>query len=93
MNIGDMLEIWSGGRFKSTKHRVVMHRDTKEARLSIPFFVHPDHHVEVSCLDGSQADKRVNMYEYIKKKWEDKYSAPLEGSEEKSPVLSYCLPL
>lgn len=30
INIGDALEFWSGGRFKSTLHRVVMPRNQSE---------------------------------------------------------------
>ncbi|KAK1921093.1 hypothetical protein DB88DRAFT_122997 [Papiliotrema laurentii] len=44
INIGDALEFWSGGRFKSTLHRVVMPREQAEtsSRYSIAYFVHPD---------------------------------------------------
>lgn len=39
VNIGDMLEIWTNGLWKSTKHRVV-HRAEK-LRVSVPFFYEP----------------------------------------------------
>merc|ERR1711881_110638 len=68
MNVGDMLEIWSGGRFKSTKHRVVINNSTTRNRFSIPFFIHPDHDVTVTCVDGSQAFKSVNTLDHVKQK-------------------------
>ncbi|AAW44206.1 conserved hypothetical protein [Cryptococcus deneoformans JEC21] len=44
INIGDALEFWSGGLFKSTLHRVVMPRSQAEmaSRYSIAYFVHAD---------------------------------------------------
>ncbi len=48
VNIGDMLEMWSGGRLKSTPHRVV-NRSGKE-RYSFPYFAVPRHDVVVAPL-------------------------------------------
>lgn len=48
VNIGDMLELWSGGRLKSTPHRVV-NRSFKE-RYSFPYFAVPRHDVVVAPL-------------------------------------------
>ncbi|WP_170758682.1 isopenicillin N synthase family dioxygenase [Ruegeria lacuscaerulensis] len=48
VNIGDMLELWSGGRLKSTPHRVV-NRSGKE-RYSFPYFAVPRHDVVVAPL-------------------------------------------
>lgn len=47
-NIGDMLEIWSGGRLQSTPHRVV--GTPGKARYSFPYFSVPRHDVEIRPL-------------------------------------------
>ena len=46
VNVGEMLELWSGGEFVATPHRVV-NRSGRE-RYSFPFFVVPRHDVTVA---------------------------------------------
>ncbi|UWQ34175.1 isopenicillin N synthase family oxygenase [Leisingera sp. M527] len=48
VNIGDMLELWSGGRLVSTPHRVV--NNTGKERYSFPYFAVPRHDVVVAPL-------------------------------------------
>lgn len=48
VNIGDMLELWSGGRLVSTPHRVI-NRSGAE-RYSFPYFAVPRHDVTVAPL-------------------------------------------
>lgn len=48
VNVGDMMEVWTAGRWKSTLHRVV-HRGTKR-RVSAPFFLEPSWEAEVRPL-------------------------------------------
>lgn len=47
VNLGDMLERWSNGVFRSTLHRVIT--DGRE-RYSIAYFVEPSHECLVECL-------------------------------------------
>lgn len=47
-NIGDMLDRMTGGRYRSTPHRVRPSRD--EGRLSLPFFYDPDWDATVAPL-------------------------------------------
>ena len=48
VNIGDMLELWSAGRFVSTPHRVV--NKSGRERYSFPYFAVPSHDVTVQPL-------------------------------------------
>jgi len=73
VNIGDMMEVWTSGRFKSTRHRVLINNKHKTARQSLAYFVHPDNDVMVSCLDGSNKFESVNAYSYLMNKFADTY--------------------
>ena len=48
LNVGDMLELWSGGRLVSTPHRVT--NTSGRARQSFPFFYKPRYDVVVEPL-------------------------------------------
>ena len=52
VNVGEMLELWSGGEFVATPHRVV-NRSGQE-RYSFPYFVVPNHAVTVEPLVDSR---------------------------------------
>lgn len=39
VNIGEMLEVWSGGYYRATEHRVI--NATNQERISAPFFYEP----------------------------------------------------
>ncbi|MCJ1387559.1 hypothetical protein MMC18_000402 [Xylographa bjoerkii] len=49
VNIGDMMERWTNGLWRSTRHRVV-HRG-EGYRVSVPFFVEPDFEARVRPLE------------------------------------------
>jgi len=52
VNIGDMLELWSGGYFTSTPHKVV--NGSGDERYSFPYFAVPRHDTVVRPLCRSQ---------------------------------------
>ncbi len=54
VNIGDLLELWSGGYFVSTPHKVV--NVSGKDRYSFPFFIVPRHDVVVEPLVPCQPD-------------------------------------
>lgn len=53
VNIGDMLDVASNGRFRSTTHRVVNPSNSKSDRVSIPLFIHP--HSDTLLREGLTA--------------------------------------
>ncbi|XP_051113999.1 2-oxoglutarate-Fe(II) type oxidoreductase hxnY-like isoform X2 [Andrographis paniculata] len=63
VNLGDMLECWSNGIFRSTLHRVLI--NTQE-RYSIAFFIEPSHDCIVECLPTCQSEKNPPKYPPIK---------------------------
>ncbi|MFI1105745.1 isopenicillin N synthase family dioxygenase [Streptomyces melanogenes] len=53
INIGDMMQFWTGGRWASTVHRVVNPPQGGGcSRLSIPYFFMPNHDARVEPLTG-----------------------------------------
>ena len=56
VNLGKNLEIWSGGKFKATLHRVVL--DGKEDRFSVPFFYESNLDLKIKPLirDSAQTE-------------------------------------
>lgn len=58
VNIGDVLEIMTAGKFTATAHRV---RSVKEDRFSFPLFYSCDYHTEVKPLPQF-ADKSTSDY-------------------------------
>jgi isopenicillin N synthase-like dioxygenase len=60
VNLGDMLERWTNGWFRSTKHRVLTGGDCE--RYSIPFFYEPNFDTVVKCLDVCCSDSNPPKY-------------------------------
>eukprot|EP00092_Neocalanus_flemingeri_P012301 GFUD01013259.1.p1 GENE.GFUD01013259.1~~GFUD01013259.1.p1 ORF type:complete len:314 (+),score=82.24 GFUD01013259.1:50-991(+) len=77
VNIGDLLEMWTGGRYPATKHRVIIPEEEikKSApRQSIVFFVHPDNQVVVKSLDDSTNDYvAVVALDHVQKRFSETY--------------------
>ncbi len=47
LNVGDLLELWTGGRFRATRHRVLA---PQGQRISVPFFFEPAPRAEIRPL-------------------------------------------
>ena len=58
VNIGNMMECWSGGRFRSTMHRVHPPRDRE--RYSIGYFAVPDFDTVVQPLPGLPVTRKAD---------------------------------
>ena len=66
VNIGDMMERWTNGLWKSTLHRVVHRGDG--FRVSVPFFFEPDFHAVVrpleECVKRTGGNERWGPIQY-----------------------------
>ncbi|KAG2312007.1 hypothetical protein Bca4012_026532 [Brassica carinata] len=63
VNLGNLLERWSNGFFKSTLHRVL---GNGQDRYSIPFFVKPSHDSIIECLPTCHSEDNPPKYPAIK---------------------------
>jgi len=67
VNVGDMLQRYTNGRLKSTIHRVVnpSNDKMKTSRYSVPFFMHANPDMDLSCLDSCITQEIPKKYEDI----------------------------
>jgi isopenicillin N synthase-like dioxygenase len=67
VNFGQLLERWTGGRVRATKHRVIAPR---QARFSIPFFYEPRVDAEIAPLPLAGATTAFEPFLYGDYLWE-----------------------
>ena len=67
VNVGDMLQRYTNGRLKSTVHRVVTppQEKMKTSRFSVPFFMHANPDMDLSCLSTCVSEDNPKQYEDI----------------------------
>ena len=67
VNVGDMLQRYTNGRLKSTVHRVVNppREKLKTSRFSVPFFMHANPDMDLSCLSTCISVDNPKQYEDI----------------------------
>ncbi|KPA80288.1 putative thymine-7-hydroxylase [Leptomonas pyrrhocoris] len=63
VNIGDMMSMWSNGRYKSTLHRVV---NPGVERISMPFFCEPNPETVISCLPNCFDEQHPALFPDVK---------------------------
>lgn len=80
INIGNIMQIWTSGRFASTPHRVI--NAGGRDRYSIPLFVYPDHAARIGPLgaDSQPPEDAVTCAEYLRASW--RRSFPIAGIPE-----------
>jgi isopenicillin N synthase-like dioxygenase len=68
INIGNIMQTWTNGRFSSTPHRVI-NRGGRD-RYSIPLFVNPDSNVRIAPLIGPSGEFTPFRYgDYQRDEW------------------------
>jgi isopenicillin N synthase-like dioxygenase len=58
INIADMMQRWTNGRFVSTPHRV--RNRTGRDRISVPFFANPDYLAVITPIAGARPDGEIS---------------------------------
>ncbi|RZC50196.1 hypothetical protein C5167_018622 [Papaver somniferum] len=77
VNLGDMLERWSNGIFRSTLHRVL---GNGQERYSIAYFVEPSHDCVVECLPSCKSETNppkfppVTCAAYLSQRYKDTHT-------------------
>ncbi|KAF2358953.1 Non-hem dioxygenase N-terminal domain [Trinorchestia longiramus] len=76
INVGDLLQHWTGDRLVATEHRVLVPEAEllqQKPRRSIAYFIHPDDAVMIEPLDGRQERPPVNAKEWLMKRFAETY--------------------
>ncbi|WP_103068396.1 isopenicillin N synthase family dioxygenase [Aquimarina sediminis] len=68
INVGDMLARLTNDKLRSTIHRVINPTDLnklKTSRYSMPFFLHPNPNMDLTCLESCISSENPKKYEDI----------------------------
>ncbi|XP_076068512.1 uncharacterized protein LOC143040961 isoform X2 [Oratosquilla oratoria] len=76
VNVGDLLQFWTGDRFIGTVHRVLIPTEEvkkRKSRRSIVFFLHPDDPVLIKPLTGSHCYEPLTAKEHAERRFKETY--------------------
>ena len=76
VNIGDMMELWTAGQLRATKHRVTVppgELGRATARQSVVFFAIPDDGTIVAPLSGDPRYQSVDAGAFLRKQFAATY--------------------
>jgi len=78
VNIGDLLELWTGGAFPATRHRVIIPEEERlksVPRQSIVFFLHPDNEIVVRPVDREESEdySAVVALDHVQRRFSETY--------------------
>ena len=85
VNIGDMMELWTAGELRATRHRVTVpagELGRATARQSIVFFVQPDDGTMVAPLNGDPKYQPVDAGAFLRKQFTATYPKFSEMKEK-----------
>ena len=67
-NIGDMMQLVTRSKLKSTSHRVVDHNSSSSAsRYSMPFFLHPSPEIEL-CSIVDDSTESISAHDFLEER-------------------------
>lgn len=66
-NIGDMMQLVTREKLKSTPHRVVDHNASGSSRYSMPFFLHPSPEVQLSSIVDDSPES-ISAHDFLEER-------------------------
>jgi isopenicillin N synthase-like dioxygenase len=66
-NIGDMMQLVTRQKLKSTPHRVVDHNASGSSRYSMPFFLHPSPEVELRSI-VDESSESISAHDFLEER-------------------------
>ncbi|KAK7400875.1 hypothetical protein VNO78_12183 [Psophocarpus tetragonolobus] len=91
VNVGDVIEIWSNGKYKSVEHRAVTNKIKK--RTSYAYFISPQDDVEVEPLDHMINAENPKLYQKVRAKMNLNVDHDLVTKMEEAHTLAPSIPV